>query len=299
MTKPTLSIIIPMRENVPEIWLQQLANIKGNIEFILVYPPLVNKLPDIDVRIKQITSAIRGEVIQRITALLNASGTYVLSINCDEYLDPNIEQIAIDYFERFPNSWFVRLRTNSYPYGSQNELVKEWDIFPSIQDFKIKTREDRDVSALETLKEIPITPLDNKLDLLALIRGRKDHHGPHQENFDKKIWKNSLVQEGLADIVELFTIFGPVKYVPFWCADRLLGLSMQAKLYEKELVKKGDIIAHWLPLPAQIRTEDNPPEYRGKNRRYILGELLLLKRYPRTGYFWNLFLGSLKGFFRS
>lgn len=295
MTKPTLSVIIPMRENVPEVWLKELANIQGNVEFILVYPPKVQLLPNINSRIKQIISPLRGEVIQRITALLNASGTYVLSINCDEYLYPNIEQLAMQYFERFPNSWFVRLRTESYPYGSQNQLIKEWDNCPDVNSFKVKSKADKDLLESETFKEIPISPLENKLDLFCMIRsfpGRKDHNGAHQENFDKKIWKNSLVQETLADIVELFTIFGALKYIPFWCADRLLGLSMQAKLYEKNLVEKEQIIAHWFPLPALIRTEDNPPNFRGKNRRYILGEILLLKLYPQYGYFWNLVLSQ-------
>jgi hypothetical protein len=303
MTKPTLSVIIPMRENVPEHWLKELSNIKGNVEFILVYPPLVKKLPNIDSRIQQITSALRGEVIQRITALLNASGTYVLSINCDEYLTPNIEQIARQYFERFPNSWFVRLRTESYPYGSQDQLVKEWEVFPSIKELKVKTKADKNLSESETLKEISISPLENKFDPLCLFRpfpGRKDHHGIHQENFDKKIWKNSLIQESLADIVEKFTIFGALKYIPFWCSDRLLGLSMQAKLYQKGVVKKGQIIAHWLPKNSvQIRTEDNPPQYRGKNRRYVLGEILLLKLYPQYGYFWNLILSQWRTLIKS
>jgi hypothetical protein len=288
MTTPTLSIIIPMRENVPETWLKELANVKGNVEFILVYPPAVKKLPNIDSRIKQISSAVRGEVFQRITALLNASGTYVLSINCDEYLYPHIEELAKQYFNCFPDSWFVRLRTKSHPYGSQEQLVKEWEEMSPINTFKVKTKTDKDLSESETLKEIPISPLENKFDPLCIFRDRKDHHGSHQENFDKKIWKNTLVQENLTDIIKLFTIFGPFKYIPFWCADRLLGLSIQAKLYQKGRAKKGQIIAHWLPLPAQIRTEDNPPQYRGTNRRYILGEVLLLKLYPQYGYLWNL-----------
>ncbi len=296
MNTPTLSVIIPMRDGVPVEWLKELANVKGNVEFILVFPPSVKQFPnDIDNRIKQINSPIQGEVTQRITALLNASGTYVLSINCDEYLYPDIEQLTLQYFQKFPNNWFIRLRTKYYEYGSQAELVKEWEKFPEIENIKIKTTENKELSELETMREIPISPIENKLDLMCMFRpfpGRKDLNGPHQENFDKKIWKNSIVQENLQDIVKLFTIFGPFKYIPFWCADRLLGLSTQAKLYEKELVKQGQIVAHWLPLPAQIRTENNPPEYRGKNRRYVLAEVFLLRIYPQYGYFWNLILSQ-------
>ncbi|CCQ66719.1 hypothetical protein CWATWH0402_58, partial [Crocosphaera watsonii WH 0402] len=117
MTKPTLSVIIPMRDNVPQVWIEALAKVEGNVEFILVYPPEVPLLSNDDPRIHQITSPIRGEVVQRITALLNASGTYVLSINCDEYLYPKIEDVVVEYFQTFPNSYLFKLRQKFYPYG--------------------------------------------------------------------------------------------------------------------------------------------------------------------------------------
>ncbi len=89
----------------------------------------------------------------------------------------------------------------------------------------------------------------------------------------------------------MLTIFGPFKYVPFWCADRLLGLSMQAKLYEKGIFKKDEIIGHFLPLPEQFRTESNPPQFQyTTNRRYVLAEVFLVKLYPKYGYLWNLVL---------
>ncbi|MGB5770928.1 MAG: transposase [Crocosphaera sp.] len=291
MTKPTLSVIIPMRDNVPEVWIQELSKVEGNIEFILVYPPQVPLLSNTDSRIRQIISPLRGEVIQRITALLNASGTYVLSLNCDEYLYPQIEQVTIQYFQRFPNSYFLKLRQKFYPYGEQEKLIEEWKSLSHIEEIKVKPWLDRELSDLETLHEIPICPLENKFDPLCIFRGRKDHHGRHQENFDKKIWKNSLVQEQLQDIIKLLTIFGPFKYVPFWCADRLLGLSMQAKLYEKGIFKKDEIIGHFLPLPEQFRTESNPPQFQyTTNRRYVLAEVFLVKLYPKYGYLWNLVL---------
>ncbi len=300
MKKPILSVIIPMRDNVPQVWIEALSKVEGNVEFILVYPPEVPLLNNDDPRIRQIISALRGEVIQRITALLNASGTYVLSINCDEYLYPKIEEVIIEYFNRFPNSHLFKLRQKFYPYGNQEKLLEEWETFTNLEKIQVRRGEDHHLNPIETLQEIPICPLENKVNLLCLIKDRKDHHGPHQENFDKKVWKNSLVQEQLNDIVKLFTLLGPFKYVPFWCSDRLLGLSMQAKLYTKGLAKKGDIIGHILPFPEQFRTENNPPEFRYKttNRRYVLAECLLVKLYPQYGYFWNLVLASLKNLVR-
>ena len=296
MTKPTLSVIIPMRDNVPQVWIEALAKVEGNVEFILVYPPEVPLLSNDDPRIHQITSPIRGEVVQRITALLNASGTYVLSINCDEYLYPKIEDVVVEYFQTFPNSYLFKLRQKFYPYGSQEKLLEESQPFTNLAKIQVRRAEDRHLPTTETLQEIPICPLENKFNLLCLIKERKDHHGPHQENFDKKVWRNSLVQEQINDIVKLFTLFGPFKYVPFWCADRLLGLGMQAKLYTKGLAKKGDIIGHILPFPEQFRTESNPPEfqYTTTNRRYVLAEVFLVKLFPQYGYLWNLVVGSLR-----
>ncbi|WP_050780076.1 hypothetical protein, partial [Crocosphaera chwakensis] len=285
-----------MRDNVPQVWIEALSKVEGNVEFILVYPPEVPLLNNNDPRIRQIISALRGEVIQRITALLNALGTYVLSINCDEYLYPKIEEVVIEYFKRFPNSHVFKLRQKFYPYGNQEKLLEEWESFTNLENLQVRRGEDHHLKTTETLQEIPICPLENKVNLLCLIKDRKDHHGPHQENFDKKVWKNSLVQEQLNDIVKLFTLLGPLKYIPFWCSDRLLGLSMQAKLHTKGLATKGDIIGHILPFPEQFRTENNPPEFRYKttNRRYVLAECLLVKLYPQYGYFWNLVLASIK-----
>ncbi|MGM3307226.1 hypothetical protein ACSQ6I_14850 [Anabaena sp. WFMT] len=117
MTNPQLSIIIPMREGVQELWLQELLKIQGSTEIILVYPPHVPFININDSRLRQIASPLRGELIQRVTALLNTSGKYFLSINCDEYLHPHISEITEDYFRNFPDSYFLRLNQVQYPFG--------------------------------------------------------------------------------------------------------------------------------------------------------------------------------------
>lgn len=299
MAQPILSIIIPMRGGVTQAWLDELLKVKGNVEFILVYPPGVCKFEREDQRLNQITTTVQGELNQRITALLNATGIYVLSINCDEYLHPNIVEIAQDYFTEFPGSYFVRLRSRLFDFEDRN-IIQPWEDFPKLSTLKVKKakfskndpipEDEKNLSKeekSEMLREIPISPLENKFNPKVLWKGRKDHQGSHQENFDKKIWKNELVQENLKDIVEAFKLLGPFKYIPFWTADRLLGLSMQAKFYESK-----KIIGHWLPRPEQFRTEDNPPEYPRKHRRYVLAELLLLKNHSKYGYFWNLVLSK-------
>ncbi|MFM7407047.1 MAG: glycosyltransferase family A protein [Cuspidothrix sp.] len=281
MTKPKLSIIIPMRDGVEKSWLEELLKVQGNTEFVLVYPPLVNYIPITEPRLRQINSPLQGEVIQRVTALLNARGEYVLSVNCDEYIHPQILAITEDYFSNYPDSYFFRLKQIEFPFG-QMQTDKTWDSLKNIKDIEVRTKAtDKNFSAEEkeyTMREIPIIPLNNKLDFMALFRGRKDHHGLHQENFDKKVWKNELVQEALQGIIPTFTIFGPLKYVPFWTADRLMGFSVQARFFEP-----GKIAGHWMPLPEQMRTEDNPPDQPRKNRRYVLAELCILRQFPLTG----------------
>ncbi|MBD2293850.1 transposase [Anabaena sphaerica FACHB-251] len=295
MTNPKLSIIIPMREGVQDSWLQEILKIQGSAEFILVYPPHVPFINISDSRLHQITSPLRGELIQRVTALLNASGKYVLSINCDEYLHPNIIDIAEDYFSNFPDSYFFRLNQVQFPFGDA-PIDKPWDSLPKIQDIEVRKRETSkaysEAEKQQMMREIPIVPFDNKLDLLAIFRGRKDQQGPHQENFDKKVWKNELVQKALKGVVPNFTLFGPFKYIPFWTADRLMGLSVQAGFFEPE-----KIAGHWLPLPEQLRTEDNPPNQPRKNRRYVLAEILLLRQFPSFGYIWNLTVFDRGGLF--
>lgn len=290
MAIPILSIVVPTREGFSEYWLKEFLQIKGEeVELILVHPPGMKKSPDVDPRLKQINSSFRGEIIQRMTGLINVTGTYILTINCDEYLNPNILDIAVKYFSKYPDSWVLRLKHKNFAYGDIAGLEAAWENPPDIDELKICSRAEGSQNLYKENKnymiEIPIAPLDNKFDVGCLYRGRKDHHGYHTENFDKKVWKTQMVQAALKDIGEAMILFGPIKYVPFWCLDRLLGLFVQAKFYEK-----GKVIGHLLPEPEQIRSEDNPPENRRTKRFYVFAEILLLKHFPQYGYLWNLIL---------
>ena len=104
MTQPTLSIVVPTREGIPEYWIEALLKINGDVELILVHRPGMKKLPIRDPRVQQINSLFRGEIIQRMTGLMNASKKYVLTVNCDELLHPDIAEITKQYFTKFPDS---------------------------------------------------------------------------------------------------------------------------------------------------------------------------------------------------
>ena len=53
MSQPILSIVVPTREGFAEHWLNELVKIKGDVEFILVHPPGMKKLPKIDTRCRE------------------------------------------------------------------------------------------------------------------------------------------------------------------------------------------------------------------------------------------------------
>jgi hypothetical protein len=240
---------------------------------------------------KQIVCALRGEIIQRSTGFLNARGTYILTINCDEYLHPEIVTLVKDYFDRFPNSWVLRLARCGFPYGEREKLESPWPTIPDVKSLAICSRRENNSNLFKEnnyLLEVPIAPLDNPFNPSALIGKRRDHKGPHVENFDKKVWKNELVQPAVKEITASMNVTGPIKYIPFWCLDRLLGLYIQAKFFEQ-----GKTIGHWLPeIAEQLRIEDNPPEYKRTKRFYFIAEVILLKNFPKYGYLWNLILAQ-------
>jgi hypothetical protein len=275
-TEKFLSIVTPTREGFSDHWIRELMKIKGDVDFIWVHPPGSEKRLVDDPRVHQIISPLRGEIIQRMIGLMNVSSPYILTINCDEYLTPDILEITQQYFDCFPDSWVMRLDKKFFDFGDQAGLESSWETFPNISELK--------------LKEIPISPVDNQFDVSCFFRPRKDLHGAHTENFDKKVWKNQLVQETLKEFDHLMTLQGPLKYIPFWCLDRVLGLAIQAKFYEKD-----KIIGHLLPSPEQLRVEDNPPEYRKSKRFYLFAEMLLIRRFPESGYFWNMIVDQLRG----
>ena len=109
-------------------------------------------------------------------------------------------------------------------------------------------------------------------------------HGPHIENFNNKVWRNDLVQESLSDLSTTTQLFGHLTWIPKWSLDRLLGLFLQAKFYEKDKV-----VGHWMPEPEQIRYILVEQSKKGDFRLILASDALLSKRFPQYGYFWNLF----------
>ena len=281
MNKPLLSIVVPTRGPVEDFWFSQLLKVRGDADIILVYPPGAQPREVQDGRVRQFVAPLRGEVIQRLSGLFNAQGEYVLSFNCDECVHPDIAHLVQGYFKRFPESWALRLKWDR-DIEFKGEL--DWRDMPDINRMEVLRKGDdlRAYSEGRAIIEVPIAPLDKWFNPLLLIQfyPRKDHHGLHMENFDHRVWRNSLVQEAIRELKDCFNMAGPFKWMPFWALDTLLGLFIQAKFF-----KKGIVIGHWLPAPAQVVDID----FRHKRgfRLYLLANMLALRKYARYGYLWN------------
>ena len=295
INKPILSIVVATTGNFSGHWLEQLLKVKGEVEFIIVYHPQSRYYPINDLRVKQIISPLKGEFIQRLTGLFNASGEYVLDMNEDHFIHPDITGFVLMYFTRFPGSWVMRLNREERRYGDKEPTEKDWAELINIDNLEVCGKSkgnDHLFGEGKGLLEMPIVPLNKKIfDIRFLFwpfTKRKDQHGTHIEGFDQKVWRKNLVQVSIRDLTQMINIIGPLKWVPFWCLDRLLGLYIQAKFFQK-----GIVIGHWLPQPAQIVNMDNPPERKRTMRFYVTADILLLKRFPQYGYFWNLVFDQL------
>ena len=289
LEKPILSIVVPTIGNFTKEWIDNLQNVKGNVEFILITAPGFKlELPN-DKRIKLIVAKKQGELIQRLTGLQKAKGKYILSTDDDDLIHPDIASFAEDYFNKYPDSWVLRPGRESIRYGDIKSIDKGWPKIPSMKKI-IKQIESGNVS------KIPIVPLDKvKFDFRFLFwpLKRKGHHGRHIENFNSKIWKNDLVQKTLPDLEKNFRIIGNLRYIPFWCLDRLMGLYLQAKHFKKDV-----FIGHWPTHIKVIRKIDNPSTKPRSRRFYVLADMFLVKRFPKYGYFWNMLFDGFWGVLR-
>ncbi|NJO79439.1 MAG: glycosyltransferase [Cyanobacteria bacterium RM1_2_2] len=285
METPILSIVTPTRGNFSDDWFSQLLAVQGQVQFVLVYPPGAVVKPVSDPRVKTVVSPAKGEVMQRLTGLLNASGQYVMALDDDDFVHPDAMQVIAEYFERFPDSWVLRLAMEKLDFEAQDQIRRPWTALPTVNPLTVADR--RSASDLTVLQTIPIAPLQNPFDwryLVSPLLDRRDMHGPHIENFNNKVWRNDYVQPALADLSNTMRLVGALSWMPFWSLDRLLGLFIQARYFEP-----GKIVGHWMPAPAQIRYVVMPQELKREFRLILPADALLVKRFPQYGYFWNLF----------
>lgn len=130
--KPILSIVTATRGTFSEYWLEQLLKIKGNIQFILVYPPDITVKTINEPRVRVLTSPYKGEVLQRFTGLLNAGGEYVLALDDDDFAHPDILECTTTYFKKFPNSWVLRLKIENIDFLNEKRIKQDWQEIPDL-----------------------------------------------------------------------------------------------------------------------------------------------------------------------
>lgn len=288
--QPFLTIVTATRGNYSDYWLEQLLQIKGDVQFILVYPP-EGKLKNIDdPRVQTLISPYKGEVMQRFTGLINAKGDYVMALDDDDFAHPEILDLTRRYFQLFPESWVLRLKIQNINDSDKTRIKQDWESILDIEQLEIckKTIENPfpfQNGNYKGLLEVPIAPLDKALDIRHIIFPRKqrtDQNGIHFENFNNKVWQTERIKPALHEISKSMNIIGALTWLPLWSLDRLLGLFVQAKFYQKDA-----IIGHAMPKPEQIRfiLRDSASK---ETRLYLMAELLLIKCYPQYGYLWNL-----------
>ena len=234
--QPILSIVTATRGNFSDYWLEQLLKVKGNVQFILVYPPNATVKTIDDTRIKNLISPYKGEVLQRFTGLINADSEYVMALDDDDYVHDEIADLVAQYFAKFTDSWVLRLSIAKVDDIDEANIKKEWQPLPNIEELEIckKTPENPfpyQKGNYKGLLEVPIAPLDKALDIRHIIfpwKQRTDQNGIHFENFNNRVWQTKLVKSALSEISAAMKIQGALTWLPSWSLDRLLGLFIQA-----------------------------------------------------------------------
>lgn len=288
--QPILTIVTATRGNFSDYWLSELLKVKGNVQFILVYPPNATVKTIDDPRIKNLISPFKGEVMQRFTGLINADSKYVMALDDDDYLHNGIADLVVQYFAKFPDSWVLRLKIAKVDDTDEVNIKKEWELLPNIEELEICKKTPENPFPFQNgnykgLLEVPIVPLEKPLDIRHIIfpwKQRTDQNGIHFENFNNRVWQTKLVKSALSEISAAMKIQGALTWLPAWSLDRLLGLFIQAKFYQKNA-----IIGHAMPKHEQVRFIMRDSTLK-ETRIYLMAEILLLKCYPQYGYLWNL-----------
>jgi hypothetical protein len=293
--QPLLSIITPTLGKFSDYWLESILKVEGSVEFVLVYPPKVKIKTIDDPRVTELIGPYKGEMPQRFVGLLNAKGKYVLALDDDDFVHPNICELITQYFNKFSDSWVLRLQKLNIDINDVERIKQPWEAIPDINQLEIckKTPENPypfQKGNYKGLLEVPIAPLNKNFDLRYLIwpfLTRKDNEGYHFENFNNIVWRNDLIQQAIPELSQATKVMGVVTWIPSSGFDRLSGLFVQANFFEPDI-----IIGHWMPKPEQIRYIDKDPALKPP-RFHILSDFLLIKYFPQYGYFWNLFFNKL------
>lgn len=276
-----LSLVIATQGNFSDHWLEQLLAIQGDVQLLLVYPPGVNRRVIADRRVHSLTSPAPGDLMQSLVGLLNADGRYVMILDQETYVHPEIAALAADYFSCFPTSLALRLMPLRLGSEATDALKQPWKPLPALETLAVAHRRENPEQLI--LQEVPVAPLARPVNWRRLLWpwGRRESPNTHLQKFSGSLWRNDKLQQMLPDLGRAMQIGLGFAWMPRSGLDLLLGLYLQAYYYPELR-----LIGHSLPGPAQIRLGWPPPAAAG----HRLAELLLVRRFSQYGYFWNLLL---------
>lgn len=283
--RPILSIVTPTLGMYSESWLEAMSQLKGisigEIEHVLVYPPGASFGKINAPHIREICCTEKGGTLQRYSGLLNARGQYVLCIDDDDYLHPEILDTVKAYFSRFSESWLLRLRKDLVPTDNPAAFTAPWTPIPDVQTLEVNTSFANDQYGGLLIN--PIVPFKHHFKLKYLVFPFRKT-GIFTENFNNMVWKNEYVQAALPKISEVMTLCGPIKWHPASGCERFFGLFVQAYHFNSRLPNL--VIGHVLPQVPQVRFATVNPVYK-KARFHVFVDLLLLIAFPKYDYFWS------------
>ncbi|XGV87537.1 MAG: glycosyltransferase family 2 protein [Limnothrix sp. BL-A-16] len=296
--RPFLSIVTATTGKFSQAWLTRLLTVQGPVEFVMVYPPGVQPRATDDRRVRALISPFRGEVLQRFTGLLNATGNYTIALDDDDFIHPDICALVQQFSQLFPDDWVLRLSIQNIPRQHQSEIEAPWLPIPNLETITHTSnhQSSEQHSTAHSLRPIPIAPLQNPINWMLAIfpfAQRRDHYGRHIENFNNRVWKTDLLKVPLNDWSRVMKIYGNLYWLPSWSLDRALGLFVQAFHFNPNI----RWIGYSIQGPEQVRyiVGNTNPETQVKKINYrfhFSADLLLAKRFPKYGYFWNLFFNG-------
>lgn len=219
--------------------------------------------------------------MQSLLGLLNADGRYVMVLDQEAYVHPDIASLAADYFGRFPTSLALRLMPLRLGSEASDTLRQPWKPLPALEALAVAHR--REDPEQPILQEVPVAPLARPVNWRRLLWpwGKRELPNTHLQKFSGTLWRNDKLQQMLPDLVRAMRAGLGLTWMPRSGLDLLLGLYLQAYYYPELR-----LIGHSLPGPAQIRLGWPPPVAPS----HRLSELLLVRRFSQYGYFWNLLL---------
>ena len=117
----------------------------------------------------------------------------------------DVVQLTTKYFDRFPESWILRLKKEVIDFKETETIQRSWDLPPDVNNLEVCRKTPETPYPYQNgnftgLLEVPIAPFSKKFDIRRLLMPwttRADNYGYHFENFNNIVWRANLVQQAM------------------------------------------------------------------------------------------------------